>query len=470
MRIVPIMTAILVAFVLYMVILQRDTLRTFANGGGLDRAIAVARGEAEPLLRGSGDAGADAEKVGDTPRTSADADPATTSDDTANTPPLTGAEIDAALDAAEASDSASDQPARKPVGVVAVHSTARQIDSAVILRGQTDAARLVELRAETTSRVASPPLPKGTMVEAGDLLCELDPGTRATALAEAEGRLAEAEAAVPTTRARVAEAKARLNEAEINFNAATKLSADGFASSTRVASSEAAVRAAEATIAQAEAGLTSSRAAIQSAEAAVAAARKEIERLEIHAPFAGLLESDTAELGSLLQAGGLCATVIGLDPIKLVGFLPEAQVERVKVGARAGARLAASGREVVGKVTFLSRSADATTRTFRVEIDVPNPDLAIRDGQTAEIGIEADGVLAHLLPQSALTLNDDGDLGVRIVTAQDTADFVPVTLLRDTADGIWLTGLPDQADVIIIGQEYVIAGVPVAPSYQEPSQ
>ncbi len=59
---------------------------------------------------------------------------------------------------------------------------------------------------------------------------------------------------------------------------------------------------------------------------------------------------------------------------------------------------------------------------------------------------------------------------MRIVTADNAADFVPVTLIRDTAEGIWVAGLPDAADVIVIGQEYVVAGVPVSASYEEPAQ
>ena len=65
-----------------------------------------------------------------------------------------------------------------------------------------------------------------------------------------------------------------------------------------------------------------------------------------------------------------------------------------------------------GKVSFISRASDPSTRTFRIEIDVQNTDLSIRDGQTAEIVIASEGVDAHLLPQSALTLNDEGALGV----------------------------------------------------------
>ncbi len=211
------------------------------------------------------------------------------------------------------------------------------------------------------------------------------------------------------------------------------------------------------------------QAAIESALAAVAAAQREIARLTITSPFDGLLESDSAELGSLMQAGSLCATVIQLDPIKLVGFVPETEVGRVEVGTQAGAQLV-SGREVAGLVTFLSRSADTTTRTFQVEISVPNPDLSIRDGQTATIAISAAGALAHKLPQSALTLNNDGQLGVRTVEDGNVVAFMPIKLLRDEVGGVWVAGLPEKTDVIVVGQEYVTAGVRVAPTFREAAQ
>ncbi|MEC9102868.1 MAG: efflux RND transporter periplasmic adaptor subunit, partial [Pseudomonadota bacterium] len=148
---------------------------------------------------------------------------------------------------------------------------------------------------------------------------------------------------------------------------------------------------------------------------------------------------------------------------------PETDVNRVHTGAMAGARLA-TGTELVGQVTFLSRAADPQTRTFRVEIEVPNADLAIRDGQTAEIAIAADGVQAHFVPQSALTLNDDGDLGVSIVDGDNMARFSPITILRDTKDGVWISGPPDEAQIIVIGQDYVVDGVPVKPRVQDAQQ
>ncbi|NNK15756.1 MAG: efflux RND transporter periplasmic adaptor subunit [Sulfitobacter sp.] len=348
--------------------------------------------------------------------------------------------------------------------------TGQQVDSAVILRGETEAARQVDVKSETSAVIVSDPLRKGAQVNEGDAMCVLAPGTRQAALDEARARLTEAESRVPESEARLSEAQARLDEAQINQNAAARLSEDGFASQTRLAAADAAVAAAKAGVSSATSGLRAARSGIEAATAAVAAAETEIKRLTISAPFSGLLESDTAELGSLLQPGALCATIIQLDPIKLVGFVPETEVNRVSLGAQAGARLAAGGEQVRGKVTFLSRSADPQTRTFRVEIEVPNADLRIRDGQTAEIAIASAGVKAHLIPQSALTLNDDGTLGVRLVDENAVVSFAPVEIMRDTSRGIWVTGLPEVADVIIVGQEYVTAGVTVAPTWVEVTQ
>ncbi|MDA8585230.1 efflux RND transporter periplasmic adaptor subunit [Rhodobacteraceae bacterium] len=414
MRLFSVITAILVVAVLYFVVLERDALFEFAGAEASAPAISD-----------------DAETTPDATKTSADALP-------------------------------------QGVSVVAMQSTAQTVNGAVVLRGNTEASRQVELRAETIGRIISTPTRRGAMVSEGDLLCVLDPGTRQIALVETQARLREAVTRVPEAEARLLEARARSVEAEINERAASRLSEGGFATDTRVAQTKASMEAARAGVQAANSGVESAKSGIQAAEASVAAAENELSKLEIRAPFSGILESDTAELGTLMQTGGLCATIIQLETIKLVGFVPETLVDRVEIGATANARLS-SGREVTGQVTFISRAADPTTRTFRVDVDVANDDLAIRDGQTAEIAIQSDGQMAHILPQSALTLNDDGDLGVRIVQ-DNKAVFNEIAVIRDTPDGIWVSGLDDVADVIVTGQEYVTDGVAVATTYREASQ
>lgn len=408
MKIFPIISALLVSAILYLVIFQRDALLDFAGASPAPDAQAA--------------------------------------------------------DGQVADDDAQDES--NAVGVVAIHSVAQTIDSAVIMRGRTEAARQVTVAAETTGLVISEPLRKGAFVEAGEELCRLDPGTRQSSLAEARARLAEARERVPEAEAGVTEARARVREAEINLNAAQRLSQDGFASETRLISAQAAMESAQAGVQRANSAVASAKAGIEGAQAAVALAEREIERLRIAAPFAGLLETDTTELGTLMQPGSPCATIIQLNPIKLVGFVPELDVGKVTLGATAGARLT-NGDQVRGEVTFVSRSADEQTRTFRVEVTVPNEDLSISDGQTAEILVASDGRTAHLLAQSTLTLDDNGRLGVRTINDDNVVKFMPVSLLRDTAEGVWVTDLPDTVDIIITGQEFVTDGVRVTPTYRE---
>ncbi|MCC5971444.1 MAG: efflux RND transporter periplasmic adaptor subunit [Pararhodobacter sp.] len=305
-----------------------------------------------------------------------------------------------------------------PLRVTVQRIDEREIESAVILRGRTSAARQVEVRSETSGLVVSPPIARGSSVQAGDMLCELAPGTRAASLTEAEARLAEA---------------------EINYNAASRLSEGGFAAQTRVASADA---------------------ARQAAMAGVEAARAELDRLNIRAPFDGLLEADTAEQGTLLSPGGLCATLIRLDPIILVGFASEMQIDRLSLGVLAGARLS-NGEEVMGRVSFLARSADPSTRTFRVEVTVPNNDQSIREGMSADIMISATATRGHLVPGSALTLDNEGRLGLRLVDDENRTFFAPVSVLRDSPQGFWVSGLPDPADVVVVGQEYATDGITV---------
>ena len=324
-------------------------------------------------------------------------------------------------------ETAETEPEGEPVvSVVVLQSRAQDVQSGIVLRGRTEAGRKVNVTAETNGLVVSEPLAKGAQVRAGDLMCALDAGTRPAELQQA---------------------LASLEEARSMANAANTLFRRGVGSETQALAETARLEGALATVEQ---------------------AKRELERLDIHAPFDGLLESDTAELGTLLQPGSVCGTVMDLRRVKLVGFVAERDINKVEIGAPAGARLS-SGQEVTGAVTFVSRSADPLTRTFQVEVEVDNADLAIRDGMTAEINISLPGVQAQLLPQASLTLDDGGRRGVRGVE-DNLAQFKPVEVIRDDARGIWISGLDAEADVIVVGQEFVNDGREVAVSYAEATQ
>lgn len=339
---------------------------------------------------------------------------------------------------------------QKAVSVLVQKSNEQEVTNGILLRGQTEAFKSVQVKAETSGSVISQPIRKGTFVKNGELLCELEVGTKSDVLSEAKVALALS----------LDELDASIHQYELRVQAAERQKS----LLKRGVGTEAAVEAAELSASSAETQSLSKRQAVANVEARINRATTELNNTKIVAPFDGLLESDTAEYGDFMQTGAPCGTLLALNPIKLIGYATETQVSKIEVNTTAGARLI-SGDTVSGTVSFISRSADPTTRTFLVETTVPNENYEIREGSTADIYISLSGAKGHLLPQSSLTLNSSGVLGVRIAL-NDKAKFIPINIIRDAEEGVWVTGLPDTVDVIIVGQEYVTDNSNIKVSYK----
>ena len=339
---------------------------------------------------------------------------------------------------------------QKAVSVLVQKSNEQEVTNGILLRGQTEAFKSVQVKAETSGSVISQPIRKGTFVKNGELLCELEVGTKSDVLSEAKVALALS----------LDELDASIHQYELRVQAAERQKS----LLKRGVGTEAAVEAAELSASSAETQSLSKRQAVANVEARINRATTELNNTKIIAPFDGLLESDTAEYGDFMQTGAPCGTLLALNPIKLIGYATETQVSKIEVNTTAGARLI-SGDTVSGTVSFISRSADPTTRTFLVETTVPNENYEIREGSTADIYISLAGAKGHLLPQSSLTLNSSGVLGVRIAL-NDKAKFIPINIIRDSEEGVWVTGLPDSVDVIIVGQEYVTDNSNIKVSYK----
>lgn len=284
----------------------------------------------------------------------------------------------------------------------------------VTLRGRTKSSASITARAQTAGTLESRPVNKGDRVEPGDLLCALDQGSR---------------------QLRVAQAEAALAQAQQDFDSNQTLRERGVAAAN------------------------SGRAfavALAAAKAALEEAQNELARTEIRAETAGIVQDPIADVGDVIGVGGTCATVVALDPMLFVGAIPEARIGLARTGLPASVTTIA-GDTVDGTVSFISAVADPGTRSFPFEIEFANPNSTVRDGLTASATVRLGTAMAHLVPQSVLTLDDDGTLGVRTV-ADGEVQFHPVTIAQDTRQGVWVLGLPARVDVITLGQEYVKAG------------
>ena len=207
----------------------------------------------------------------------------------------------------------------------------------------------------------------------------------------------------------------------------------------------------------AELELTTRRSAKAAADAALQQAQSAEDRLLLKAPFAGTVDSVDVELGEWVQSGTAITTVLSLDPIVVKAEVSERDVAFVSIGGQARVRLV-SGVEMEGTIRHVAKQASVGTRTFVVEVALPNPDKSIGSGMTAEVRLFAAPVPAVTVPRSVITLSEDGLIGLRVVGPDNIAQFAPVTLLDDTASGMIVTGVPAGVRIIVAGQDLVRDG------------
>lgn len=329
-------------------------------------------------------------------------------------------EPDAPETAVEEGDAVAEK--KKPlvnVRIAELEATERPIS--IVVTGRTNAIKDAEIKAETSGNVVRRPARKGSFVKKGTVLLELAMNDRLE---------------------RLQEAKAQVGSAKISFNASKDLQRKQFESQVKLAQSNA---------------------ELAKAEAELAAIQLDIARTKIRAPIDGYIETLLPGPGDYVEAGEEVAMVVDLDPIRVIVNVTEMEIGDLKVDDLATVKLP-GGKELGGTIHYISRVANESTRTFRVDVWIDNPDGTIPAGLTASVKLDAGAQRAHKIPSSALTLNDQGKLGVRIVDESNVVQFMPVTMLDDTPEGTWVAGLPSTVKLITVGQEFVVDGQTVAPA------
>ncbi len=123
---------------------------------------------------------------------------------------------------------------------------------------------------------------------------------------------------------------------------------------------------------------------------------------------------------------------------------------------------------MTGRIRYISPVADPSTRTFNVELEVPNPGGDLPAGVTAEMKLPGGRVLAYKVSPALLTLNDEGEIGLKVVDEYDRVEFFAVEMALSEPDGVWVTGLPETAKIITVGQGYVSPGQSVESVFAQP--
>ncbi len=322
------------------------------------------------------------------------------------------------------SDEAGAENAEQPVKAAVMDVQVRRVQAETVQRflenqGDTRADQDIELRAETAGQVAEVNAEEGERVETGEVIVRL-------ALGDREARRTEAEALVA--------------QREANFTAAEGLMAEGY---------------------QSDIAVREARAALASARAQLAAIEEEIENSVIVAPISAMLESRPAAVGDYLGVGEVVARLLDTDPMIATAYVAQQDIRKVRLGSEAEIELA-TGDRLTGQVSYISAAAESGSRTFRVEVQAPNPN-ALPAGVSATIRIPLEPVQAHFLSPAWLSLDERGEVGVKGVDGNNTVVFHPVEIVRAERDGVWVTGLADETRLITVGQGFVRAGERVNP-------
>jgi multidrug efflux system membrane fusion protein len=317
------------------------------------------------------------------------------------------------------------QPAAQPQKLFRVSVVDAKVEPRtrnLVLSGRTDADKKMMVTARADGTISELRVKRGSVVKEGDVIAVLSDEARES---------------------RVLQAKAMLMQRKTELAARMKLVEQGMLPKLEAVNLETQYKAAEAGLAAAEA---------------------ERERSVIRAPWAGIVNDVPVEVGQavLSFSGKEVAQIVSIDPILAIVEVAERKLHSLNLGDAAEVRLV-TGHAARGKIRFISKTASAATRTYRVEVEIPNADGYIPDGITAEVTIPLKAVPAARVPRSALTFSSGGELGVRVVDADNKVAFMPVSVVDDQQENMWVGGVADNARIIVQGQDFVREGQVVEP-------
>jgi RND family efflux transporter MFP subunit len=191
--------------------------------------------------------------------------------------------------------------------------------------------------------------------------------------------------------------------------------------------------------------------------AAADLARKKLADTRLEAPISGIIARRAIEVGGTAAPGQPVFTIVDLDPVRVRIGVPEGDVGHVTVGAPASVRVPALSASFTGRVSLVGVSADPTTRSYAVEITVPNSSHQLRAGMVAEATISTSQTVSALLVPAAAVLHDGGVDGATIVYTVDRAGARVharrVTSAAARGDSLEITsGLTSGDRIIVAGQ------------------
>lgn len=290
------------------------------------------------------------------------------------------------------------------------------------LPGEVEGLRVADLASSQGGFIESVRVQVGDAVRSGDMLAKVD-----TALYQARQGQADAE---------LAAAKRELER----------------------------IKKIEQIVAKAE--LDQAKTRVDTAKATHRVAQIQTRRASITAPFSGVIAQRAAEPGEVASPGVPLLRLVQLDPIKVTLAVSDRDVVSLQLGAEVRVRTDAQSQPLVGTIARINPVADTESRSFAVDVEVPNADRRLLPGMIARVDLAqpvATGAL--VIPQSFLVTRR-ADNGVFVVE-DGVARWRTLELGAVVHDQVVVTGgLDPGAEVVVVGQRGLADGDRVIVSRQ----
>jgi len=327
-----------------------------------------------------------------------------------------------------AKDNAGGHP---PAAVQVVAVEYRPVEAQVTLTGSAEAHRNLSLAARLDEVVKKEEVEEGDIVRAGELLIQLEPDRLKLQLAEAKAVLREAKAVL-------AQLKRDLDRKESLHKSKTVPLKD---------------------LEDAQTAVDRQQAVVDRCLEQARLLERDLQDTEIRAPVAGVVVRRLAYRGEWVKKGGAVLELAVLDPLKVVVPVPERYMPHLSVGQRT--RLSADalpGEEYEGRIQAIIPKGDVKSRTFPVQVQVPNPAARLKPGMLMRVTLAVgQRHQAILVPKDALVLAQ----GAYLVYVVNDGQAKPVTVKAVAAhDGLMEVqgNLQPGQKVVTVGNERLRPG------------
>ncbi|WP_313887360.1 efflux RND transporter periplasmic adaptor subunit [Nodosilinea sp. LEGE 07088] len=300
---------------------------------------------------------------------------------------------------------------------------------------------------------------EGDAVAVGQAIATLDDATLQADLRQAQAQLSVAQAQVTQRQAAQAQAQATLGEAQQNLERTRALAERGAISQQELTRQQTQVVTAQEAVGLSRAEVTSAEAGVRSQQATLDRLQTELAQTTVRAPAAGVVAERLATVGDVSSTGTPIVTLIENNQLELTAEVPQAQLDRISLGAPVAVASNADSRITLqGTVRSIDPVIDAATRVANVNITLPASDL-LKPGMFLRGDITTSSRQGLTVPATALQPQPDGISQVFVLGDGNQVEARTVELgNRIAASG------DDVAQVEVLqglqsGEQVVISGV-----------